>query len=170
MGCAARGRWLSRVDAKTAGPLAGNALEYRERAESEARIMNLRLILTSVFVLCMMRPAFADSMSAERGWYENLAAFETTKTAHVGQCLGMADAVNQFDSIPRRDQQIVNQIALESSLCLYYLRKETRDKMPAAIPLQFHTVFCKRALAYPDPAPLVRQTCSLKYEKFIEGL
>jgi hypothetical protein len=36
-------------------------------------------------------------------------------------------------------------------MCLYAVRRETRDKLPAVIPLQFKTLACKRALAYPKP-------------------
>jgi hypothetical protein len=63
--------------------------------------MNLRLILTCIFVLCMMRPAFADSPNAERVWYENLEAFQTTNASRGSQCQSMVTAANQIDKYPQ---------------------------------------------------------------------
>ena len=155
--------------------------------------MNLRLILASVFVVCMMRPAFADSPSAERAWYENLEAFQTTNASQGPQCQNMIFAVNQLSAYPTVNAQLqrikvnvlsghlshaqrlsfqgsISALAQQSSMCLYGVRKETHDKLPAIIPLQIHTLACKLAQAYPQPDAGAVQICSLKYEKFIEGL
>jgi hypothetical protein len=157
---------------------------------------NLRfylMILTTIFVLCMMAPAFSDSPSAERAWYEDLEAFQTTNSSQGPQCQHMVFAVNQLSAYPGVNAQgqiikvnvlsgplshaqrlsfqgSINALADESSMCLYGVRRETHDKLPAIVPFRIHTLTCKLALSYPQPDAGVVQICSLKYEKFIEGL
>lgn len=67
-------------------------------------------------------------------------------------------------------RSMIDVFASESSMCLYAVRREIREKLPALIPLQFRTLACKRALAYtkPDTGPV--KLFSPKYEKLFEGL
>lgn len=130
-----------------------------------------------VFVSCALI-AFATASArvaaladTESQYYANLEAFQTTNASRGLQCQDMVRTVNQLSAYPQMGtQSMIDVFAIESSMCLYAVRRETRDKLPAVIPLQFKTLACKRALAYPKPDTGPVNYCSLKYEKLFEGL
>jgi hypothetical protein len=111
----------------------------------KAKLARIDAAIASQNAAVVSLKATAFPHVAERAWYSNLEAFNTTAASSGPNCQTMIRQANMMASHPSIAANPVGfkLLAVDAALCLRVLRMETPDDLPARIPKYYLVGACR---------------------------